>query len=319
MSRSQGQMGQKSGQGQGQTDSGQQGQAGGAQRNPASDPNQGRVANQAQQPGNPARNNGQSEAGTAEGGRPGQGEQNASSSAAGQQGQGAASGSSSQGNQSSGVSGASSPSGGKGNGAGTGQMPGGGGGPANQGGGGKGPESGATGLDPNAKDETKPTPPAAEAKDPFANDDVAPPNQAATDLTIRRLADALNDADKVKALEENTGMTKEQLEMLARKYEKPKVAPGREAREVEVKIGDQTPSGPGSNLPEPKSRRIDSTKIRTRDGAIPVDQARGNNESVRNIPPAEWLRRYSEYNSTLARQQEKSSKKTAKPQPARAQ
>jgi hypothetical protein len=320
MGQNPGQPGQGQGQPQGQTGSGRPGQGAGqesgAQRNPGSDPNQERAANRDQQPGDPQRKNGPPEAGMADGGRPGQGEQNAASAAAGESGRGAAAGNSSQGNPSSnGASGASSPSSGKGNGPGTGQMSGGGGGRANQGGGGAGPESGATGIDPNAKDESKPTPPAAEAKDPFTNDDVAPANQAPTDLSLRGLSDVLKDAAKVKELEDRTGMSKEQIEMLARKYEKPKVGPGREAREVEVKIGEQAPAGPGSNLPVSPSRRINSTTIRNR-GGIPVDKDRDNNEGIRNIPPAEWLRRNSEYHSTLAREQEKSSKKTAKPQPA---
>jgi hypothetical protein len=244
------------------------------------------------------------------GSRPGQGMQNASS-AAGQSGQDGASGNSSQGNPgSNGASGASSPSGGKGNGAGKGEMSGGGGGPANQGGGGKGSENGATALDPNAKDESQPTPAAPEVKDPFGNDDVAPPGQEATSLTVKRIADALNDADKLKALEERSGMTKEEIEQFVRKYQKPKVAAGRDAKELEVKVGEQAPAAPGSNLPGSESRKITSDKIRSRNG-IPVDQARDNNEGVRNIPPAEWLRRFSDYNSTLAREQPKSSKKPA--------
>ncbi len=321
MGQNPGQPGQGQGQPQGQTASGRPGlgagQESGAQRNPGSDPNQERAANRNPQPGDPQRKNDPAEAGMEGGGRPGQGEQNAASSAAGESGRGAASGNPSQGNPSSnGASGASSPSGGKGNGPGKGQMSGGGGGRANEGGGGAGPESGAAGIDPNAKDESKPTPPAAEAKDPFTNDDVAPANQAPTNLSLTGLSDALKDAAKVKELEYRSGLSKEQIEMLAKKYEKPKVGPGREAREVDVSVGEQAPAGPGSNLPGSESRRINSDKIRNRDGMIPVDQARDNNEGIRNVPPAEWLRRYSEYNSTLARQQEKSSKRPAKSQPA---
>ena len=102
-------------------------------------------------------------------------------------------------------------------------MPGGGGGKPERGGGGSGPENGNASAEEHPKDDTKPTPSAKEVDNPFGNDDVGPGNGPQASLQIGRLADALKDASKVKELEDATHMTKEQLDLLVKKYEKPKV------------------------------------------------------------------------------------------------
>jgi hypothetical protein len=196
-------------------------------------------------------------------------------------------------------------------------MPGGGGGNSNMGGGALGPQNGnaGNGNDQPAKDETKPSPPAEEPDNRFGNDDLAPPNQPATDLTLRGLHDALKDDATARELEQRLNMTKEQLEQFAKKYEKPKVGPGREAKEVELKVGEQPAVGPAANLPGPGTIKFNTDKIR-QEGGIPKDMARENIEGVRSQAPVEWRDKWASYTSKLGRIKETPGRRTAKPKPA---
>jgi len=95
-------------------------------------------------------------------------------------------------------------------------------------------------------------------------------------------------------------MTKEQLEQFAKKYEKPKVGPGREAKEVEVKVGEQPAAKPGQDMPGAGVQSFTTDKIRQR-GGIPQDTARGNVEGGRDTPPPEFRDRVAGYHSRLGR------------------
>src|SRR5262249_44665973 len=141
---------------------------------------------------------------------------------------------------------------------------------------------------------------AQEPENPPLGDDVAPKGAEQSGLSLRGLSDALKDAATAKELEDATGMTKEQLEQFARKYEKPKVAPGREGKEVEVKVGEQPAAKPRSNLPGAGVRQFNTEMIRQR-GGIPQGTAHGNIEGARDVPPREFRDRAAGYNSRLAR------------------
>jgi hypothetical protein len=158
------------------------------------------------------------------------------------------------------------------------------------------------------KDETKPTPPAQEPENQFGNDDVAPKGTPQSGLQLRGLADALKDADTLKELEERTHLSKEQLEQFARQFEKPKVAPGREAQDVEVKVGEQQAVGPGANLPGAGVKRFSTDKIR-QDRQITQDQAHGLNEGNRDQPPQELRDLYYGFKSKVGRATTKASPK----------
>jgi hypothetical protein len=178
-------------------------------------------------------------------------------------------------------------------------MPGGGGNRTPFGGGGHFDGTGDPGTEPG-KDDTKPSPPAEDPNNPFGNADVAPRGADASNLTLRGLSDALKDAQIAKELEDATGKTKEQLEQFARKYEKPNVAPGREGKQVEVKVGEQQAAKPGTNLPS-VAVKSSTEKIRAR-GDMPQDRTRGNlNEGNRLPPPPELQDRVYGYNSRLGK------------------
>ena len=278
--------------------------------NPSQNP--GQTGNPSQNPGqtgNPSQNPGQT-------GMPGQqsqgGQQGSSGQKQGQQGQvGQGESGQSQASKGQGESGQGSPGGQSNNpsgsqGNGTQQ----GGGRSTTGGGGNSKGPGVSGVGEN-KDDTKPSPPADQSPD-AGGDDVAPKNQPQTELTLRKLHDALQDDQATKRLEERTGMTREQLEQFAKAYEKPKsgtVAPG---RELEVKTGDPAPVKPSSNNPGFGTQRI-GTKNRTNSDAMPQDSIREMNEGIRSEPPPEWRGKWEGYKSRIARSQVGAKPKTALP------
>ncbi len=176
---------------------------------------------------------------------------------------------------------------------------GGGGGAGDKGGGeaGKGPGPGNT----PGKDGTSPSPTMSEPENPFG-DTVAPRDQPQSDLVLRKLPDLLKDEDAVKQLEQQTGLTKGQLEQFATKYQKvdPKqpVGPG---REITLKPGEEPGAAPSKDQPrlDPKTRF--STKNQRARGTIAQDEARGNTEGVRVEPPAEFRAKWRGYTSRLGR------------------
>jgi hypothetical protein len=200
--------------------------------------------------------------------------------------------------------GSGQPGSGPGHGQGAGQMPGGAGGRSQVGGGGHKDGTGDPGTDQTSEDTSKPSPPAQDADNPFgSNPDVAPRGIDQSNLTLRGFSDALKDALKdpnaAKELEEATHMSKAQLEQFARKYEKPNVAPGREAKDVELNVGEQPAAKPGTNLPN-VTQRTSSTKIAGR-GDMPRDTVRGNNEGNRLAPPRELQDRVHGYTRRLGK------------------
>jgi hypothetical protein len=188
-------------------------------------------------------------------------------------------------------------------------MPGGGGARSQVGGGGHVDGAGDPGSELTGKDESKPSPPAEDPNNPFGNADVAPRGADQSNLTLRGLSDALKDAQTAKELEDASHMSKSQLEQFARKYEKPNVAPGREGKEVEVKVGEQPAVKPGSNLPS-VTQRTNTAKIASR-GNMPQDTARGNNEGNRSEPPPELQARVYGYNTRLGETRMRTSRPAA--------
>lgn len=143
-----------------------------------------------------------------------------------------------------------------------------------------------------------------------------PQGQPATDLTLRKLSDALQDDKSAKLIEDRTGISRERLEQLARPYEKVKTAPAGPGRKIEVKSRDQEPAKPASNLPGlDKSQRFSTKNVRER-GFQPEDSLRELKTGFRNEPPLEWKGKFEGYKSRIARSKVSTNRRTAQPKPA---
>jgi hypothetical protein len=182
-------------------------------------------------------------------------------------------------------------------------------------GGGGNPQGGSPGSDEKPKDESKPSPRSQEPENQFA-DDVAPKGQPQSDLSLRKLTDVLRDEQSTKELQDRTGLTREQLEQFARKFEKPKAGPAGPGREIEVKPGDQTPAKPAANLPGvSRTTRFSTSSIRER-GFMPQDNIRDNVEGLRFQPPPELRAKWQNYQRTLGKSAVTAPKRTAAPNAA---
>jgi hypothetical protein len=132
---------------------------------------------------------------------------------------------------------------------------------------------------------------------------VAPQGQPQGDLVLRNLHDALKDDRVAKDLEDRTGLSREQLEQFATKFQKPKSGPAEPGREIEVKPGEQEPAKPAANLPGVDSTRRFNRKISRDAGSLPQDTIHNNVEGFRFDPPPEWRGKWEGYKSKLARSQ----------------
>jgi hypothetical protein len=129
----------------------------------------------------------------------------------------------------------------------------------------------------------------------------------------------LRDDRATKDLEERTGMTREQLEQFATKFQKPKSGPAGPGREIEVKPREQTPAQPGANLPGVDRNRRFSTATNRERGVIAQDNVRDNVEGIRFPPPPELRSKMEDYKNTLARSKVTSPRRTPRPKPTAGQ
>ena len=163
------------------------------------------------------------------------------------------------------------------NGQGSGRQPG-GGARSPIGGGGDGPSTGPTSGEP-AKDNTQPSPPSQESQDPSAGS-VRLRAQPATELTLQRLHEALQDDKSARFLEDRTGISHEKFDQFTRQYEKVKSGPAGPGRNIEVKSREQEPAKPAANLPGlGTTQRFGSKNIRERN-SLPEDTLRGLKQDV---------------------------------------
>jgi hypothetical protein len=146
----------------------------------------------------------------------------------------------------------------------------------------------------------KPTTTRADEPENQGGDTVAPKNQPQSDFFLRKLEEALQDDAKAKDLEKDTGLSREQLEQFATKFNKPKSAPAGPGRDINMKPGEQTAAQqPSANLPGLGSSVSFSTATRRASGSAPQDQLRDNNEGIRLTPPAEFRGRLEGYKNKL--------------------
>jgi hypothetical protein len=142
---------------------------------------------------------------------------------------------------------------------------------------------------------------------------VAPQGQPQSDLFVRNLSDALQDGQATKDLEERTGLTREQLEQFATKFQKPKSGPAGPGREIDVTPREETPAKPAANLPGVDRSRSFSTKTMRERGFMAPDDVRDNAEGVRFEPPPELRAKWKDYREMLGRSKVTSARRTTRP------
>lgn len=144
-------------------------------------------------------------------------------------------------------------------------------------------------------------------------DDSVAPNKEQTMLVVRKLEELLRNNEVPPKLEEELGMSREQMEHFVQKFkEAPKNDPG-PGREIQIKPGESRKFDPNRRLPEVgPTGRVSAQTIRDR-GSIVHDQIRDNVQGVRFQIPAELRPGFEAYKSSLSR-----SKTLNPPRPAAA-
>jgi len=182
---------------------------------------------------------------------------------------------------------------------------------------GGGGRPGANSNGGNAKDDSKPSPRAAEPENPSSGDDVAPQGQSQTDMVLRTVKDLLAKDAVTPDLEKETGMTREQMEQFVKKYEHVKSAPAGPGREITVNPGDRERTDqPSANLPGFGRQERYSTKSQKDRGQMVRDDVQNNLEGISFKAPPEFRSKFEGYRTSLARTRSGASKKPAPARPA---
>ncbi|MGZ3434260.1 MAG: hypothetical protein ACXVA7_21055, partial [Isosphaeraceae bacterium] len=190
-----------------------------------------------------------------------------------------------------------------------------------QGGAGRSPIGGGGTAGPGwtgekAKDDSKPSPRAADPENP-SGEDIAPQGQSQTDMVLRTVKDLLAKDAVTPDLEKETGMTREQMEQFVKKYENIKSAPAGPGREIAVKPGDrERTEHPSANLPGFGRQERYSTKSQKDRGQMVRDDVQNNLEGISFKPPPEFRSKFEGYRTSLARTRSGASSRPAPARPA---
>jgi hypothetical protein len=145
------------------------------------------------------------------------------------------------------------------------------------------------------KDQAEPKAPPSDSD----RDDLAP--DAKTELTVRQIKDILQDPDRTKQLEKDSGLTRDQMEQFVRKFEKPKQSEStRPGGEIEAKPGQDKTIDPSRTIADPIRSGVNSGRRERAAGGVAQDQITGQSEGARIQAPAEWRARFEAYRNTIA-------------------
>src|SRR5262249_37169358 len=123
------------------------------------------------------------------------------------------------------------------------------------------------------------------------------------DAVARRLKDVLDkgDPDEVRKLEEATGMTREDMENFARKFEKPEQAPVGEGRDLTAAPAHPNPPAPPADMGERVKCSVISGRGQRGAGSTVQDTNSNQTQGNRAPAPPEIRSRYETYLNTISR------------------
>ena len=143
-----------------------------------------------------------------------------------------------------------------------------------------------------------PPPEAAAPTNP--GDTVAPDKHPKPDLVLRKIQDLLKDDAKARALEKETGMSRQELEQFVKKFEKaPHGDPGA-SRDLTATPGKDKTIDPNRTIADPLAGSTVSGRNQRGAGAVPQDPTAGGNvEGARTVAPVEFRSRFEAYQNSL--------------------
>ncbi|MBV8608736.1 MAG: hypothetical protein JO034_14900 [Singulisphaera sp.] len=152
---------------------------------------------------------------------------------------------------------------------------------------------------PAAPDTSKPSP-RAESR-PVNSEETIAPDIPQSDLVLRKLEDLLRSDQVTPKLEQETGMSREQMEQFVQKFKKaPKATPG-PGREIKAKPEPVRTFDPNRKLPDLNpNAKIGSRTIRDRNSFV-QDQEHNNLQGPLFEAPSELRSKFDAYRSSLSR------------------
>jgi hypothetical protein len=149
---------------------------------------------------------------------------------------------------------------------------------------------------PEAEGEAPP-PEAAPPANP--GDSVAPDRHAQPDLVLRKIQDLLKDDTKARALEKETGMSRDELEQFVKKFDKaPQADPGA-PRDLTATPGKDKTLDPNRKIADSLAGSTVSGRNQRGAGVVPQDTTGGNVEGARTVAPVEFRSRFEAYQNSL--------------------
>jgi hypothetical protein len=118
---------------------------------------------------------------------------------------------------------------------------------------------------------------------------------------LRKLHDLLRDEKAARRLEQDTGLTRQQMEQFAKKFEKAPQRPVGEGRDIAVAPGQDRVLDPGRTIPDPLPGQTVRTRNERGAGAVAPDQESGNRQGVRSIAPEEFRNKFDAYRKGISR------------------
>lgn len=172
-----------------------------------------------------------------------------------------------------------------------------------------GEREGVTGETADRPAEGAPPPRAASPSGP-ANPDIAPETPQ-PERVANRIKELLKDDQKAKELEQETGMSRDELDQFVRKFDRAPDRPAGDARELPIEPGKNESLDPRQLGPLPGATV--SSRSDRGPNTVPQDAAGGNTEGVRTAVPSEWRSRYEAYRNSISRGKGASAPRPAAP------
>jgi hypothetical protein len=168
---------------------------------------------------------------------------------------------------------------------------------SDSGGGDARPGGHAEGVPPDPSRPT-PTPESGPSENP--GDSIAP-DQPQSNLVLRKLHDLLKDDLTARQLEQETGLSRAQMEQFAKKFEKAPQAPAGEGRDIAVSPGQDQTLDPSRTIPDPLAGQTVPGRNRRGPGLLAPDPEGGNRQGIRSIAPQEYRSQFDAYRKRISR------------------
>jgi hypothetical protein len=146
-------------------------------------------------------------------------------------------------------------------------------------------------------------PPKPEPAAPRETGENVAPADKEQNLVLRTIRDLLKDDQKSRQLEQETGMSRDELEQFVKKFDKSKIVkdPSREGKTLDARPGRDKVLDPNRKLADPLSGTTYSSRSQRGPGTVPQDAGGGNLQGGHTQVPTELRARYEAYRSGLSR------------------